>query len=339
MQLVYPLMEFTIPFKLHLKWQILCLKFRISIWLVLLRITLLILLNFFKYILFILPVLISVAFITLLERKILGMVGFRLGPNKTSFSGILQPISDALKLSNKQVNLLSNFSFFFYYLSAFLIFSSTIIIWQCVSSEPSSVSLKYRVLIFMLVLGLNSLNSILAGWSVFSKFSLMGRLRTIAQLISYEPLIYLCLFFFLVLSYSFSFSCLNFVNAFFFVIIVPICFYIWIPSFLAELNRTPYDFSEGESELVRGFNTEFGSSSFTFIFLTEYSNIIFFSFLSSFLFFIGFVYFYFFLIFVYIIWIRSVLPRFRFDKLMTLSWKFYIPFLTLFFLIYLMVLL
>lgn len=268
---------------------------------------------------------------TLLERKLLRLVGYRLGPNKVSFIGIFQPISDAVKLANKQLNYLSNFSFFFYYLSASSILFSSLFIWFCLYREPVPISLKFSLLIFLLVLAFNSFNSIFCGWRTFGKFSLIGRLRTVSQLISYEAVLYICIFFILLLYCVFNFFSFNFFPYFFLSFIVPSCFYIWIPSFLAELNRTPYDFSEGESELVRGFNTEFGSRSFTFIFLSEYGYIVFFSLLTSFLFFWGSFSYFFFISFFFVIWIRSVLPRYRFDKLIILAWKFYLPFLTLFF--------
>lgn len=245
--------------------------------------------------------------------------------------GILQPITDAVKLSNKQINFLTNFSFFFHYLSSFFLIFGSIIIWTTLFCEPSIISYKFRFLVFFIVLGFNSLNVILAGWRTFSKFSLLGRIRSVAQLVSYEASLYLCLFFFLIMNFRFEFYNLNFLPLNFFLFIVPPVAFIWVPSFLAELNRTPYDFSEGERELVRGFNTEFGSSSFTIIFLAEYGNILFFTLLRCFLFFWSFSYYYFFLIFFFVIWIRSVLPRFRFDKLIDLAWKFYIPFLTFFF--------
>lgn len=287
-----------------------------------------------KLILFFLPILVSVAFITLLERKILGIVGYRLGPNKVSLGGLLQPIGDAVKLSNKQLNFLTNFSFRYYYLRASFIFVSTLFIWISFFSSPPSFPLKFSLLLIFLVLSFNSINSIIRGWRTFRKYSLIGRIRTVSQLISYEASLYLC-FFFIVFFYS-SFDIFGFkqevLNWIFFS--TPVCLYLWVPSVLAELNRTPYDFSEGERELVRGFNTEFGSSSFTLIFLAEYSNIIFFCVLTSFLFFSPFAVLFFFLLFFFIIWIRSVLPRFRFDKLINLAWTLFIPFLTIYFIFF-----
>lgn len=279
------------------------------------------------------PALIGVAFLTLLERKVLRIVGFRLGPNKVSFYGIFQPLADAFKLANKRVNLLNNFSFFFYYLSSFFILLMSISLFSCFFVFPSPVFLKYSILIFFFALGFNRFNSILCGWRSFRKFSLIGSIRTVSQLISYEAVLYIC-FFILVISFSrFRFSSMLYMNlSLLFIFAIPV-FYIWIPTFLAELNRTPYDFSEGERELVSGFNTEFGSGCFTLIFLAEYSNIIFFCIISSFLFFFKTLIYPLILIYM-VIWFRSVLPRFRFDKLMSLAWKIFIPFLTFFYLFF-----
>ena len=222
---------------------------------------------------------------TLLERKILRLVGVRLGPNKVSFFGFLQPLGDAAKLINKQNNILANFNFFFYYLSCLLTLGGSLLIWSSFSFSSPLVSFKFSFILLFVVLSVNALLSILAGWRRFSKFSLIGRVRTVSQLVSYESSLYFCLFSVILLIFSFNMSRLSF-------LFVPLCFifmipffFVWVPSFLAELNRTPYDFSEGERELVRGFNTEFGSAGFTFLFLSEYSRIIFFCALSSVIFF------------------------------------------------------
>lgn len=284
-----------------------------------------------KVIFLLLPVLISVAFLTLMERKVLRLVGVRVGPNKVSLGGFLQPIGDAVKLGNKQVNYLSNFSFFFYYFSRVSMFIMGVLSWFVVFRVPSVVMFKYRALVIFLVLGFNSLNAILRGWSTFGKYPLVGRLRTVSQLISYEAVLYLCLFFFIVLFSRFRFNLASFFCFERLRIARPFLLLAWLVAVLAELNRTPYDFSEGERELVSGFNTDFGSLSFTLIFLAEYRMILFFSFFSALIFFKSTLFFFFF--FFFLIWIRSVLPRFRFDKLMMLAWKFLVPFLTFFFVI------
>lgn len=285
--------------------------------------------------LIIIPVLVSIAFLTLLERKFLGLVGLRFGPNKVSASGILQPLTDAFKLANKGINLLLNISFFFYYLSGFFMLFFSLFLWNIIFGINGPVCLKFGLLAFIVVLGLNSFNSIFSGWSTLSKYTLIGRIRTVAQLISYEASLYICLIFPIFIFSTFDLSSLLFCPFDYLLMVIPVSFYIWLPSLLAELNRTPFDFSEGERELVSGFNTDFGSSIFTLTFLSEYSNILFFSAFTYFFFFsIDFTFFL--LIVLFIIWIRAVLPRFRFDKLILLCWKVFIPFLTILFLIFLM---
>lgn len=285
---------------------------------------------------FLICVLVSVAFLTLLERKLLRLIGLRLGPNKISFMGLFQPITDAIKLSNKQINSLSRFFIFFYYISSSLIFFFRLFLWFCYWLNPFFININLRVVIFMLILSFISLNSIFCGWRTFGKYTLLGSLRTVAQLISYESTLYFCLFFFIFFSESLNFHSMNFSSISRIFFLLPFCFYLWLPRILCELNRTPFDFSEGERELVRGFNTDLGSCSFTLIFLSEYSNIIFFSILSSFFFFQNFIFIFSLIFIIFIIWIRSVLPRFRFDKLINLAWTFFIPFLTVYFLSYLM---
>ena len=116
-----------------------------------------------KFLALIVPALLAVAFITLLERKILGLIGIRLGPNKTSIMGVLQPISDALKLSNKQVNFLSNRSYLFYYFRAGFILFRSLLVWSCIFIQPALISWKAPLVVILLALAFNSFNSILAG--------------------------------------------------------------------------------------------------------------------------------------------------------------------------------
>lgn len=288
--------------------------------------------TFFYSILFVLCVLLRVAFLTLLERKILSLVGLRLGPYKVSFLGALQPISDAGKLANKQCNRLRNFSIYFYYVSGISIFVCRVLVWRCFFVNPFFSFHNLRIIFFMLILSLSRINCIARGWRTFGKYTILGRLRSVAQLISYESALYFCLFFFFFFLESFR---LIESSYFFFrrtILIFPFVLYIWLPCFLAELNRSPFDFSEGERELVSGFNTDLGRSSFTLVFLAEYSNILFFCFIRGYIYFFSSYFFFFILFFIFVVWIRSVLPRFRFDKLIAISWTFFIPFLTFYFL-------
>lgn len=279
------------------------------------------------------PVLLAVAFLTLIERKVLGLIGLRLGPYKVSVLGILQPITDALKLSNKQVNILTNFRVLFYYFFSLAILLRAMMLWTTVPLNPSLMISKFRIILILIAIRVSSLSSIFCGWRTFRKYSLLGSVRTLSQLISYEAVLYLCLFmvFFIFERYRTT----SFVGSACTTFFIPICLIVWLPSVLAEINRNPYDFSEGERELVRGYNVEFSSRAFTIIFLAEYSNIIFFSIFTSLIFFTANRITFFVYLFFFIIWIRSVLPRYRFDKLMALCWKFFIPFMTIVFFIYL----
>lgn len=285
----------------------------------------------------ILPVLVSVAFITLAERKILRLTGRRQGPNKVSLQGILQPLADALKLANKSVNTISNFSIAMYYISVIIIFSIALIAWSRAPIFRTTVRWKIRFLVIILILGVSSMKAIIAGWRTYGKYSLIGRMRTVSQIISYESVLYLCILTIIWITKGFNIKEISYQEIIFMLTIFPLIFYFWLPSVLAELNRTPYDFSEGERELVRGFNTEFGSKSFTLIFLREYRNIIFFLLLTITLF-VNQKFFVIFFIFLYainfwVIWIRRTLPRIRFDKFIQKAWKLYIPIMTIFILL------
>lgn len=282
---------------------------------------------FFKHFVIILSLLISVAFLTLLERKVLGIIGVRLGPYKVFLVGLIQPISDALKLALKQDNLISNSSNFMFSLVGLFFIVSSMRLWTVGLLFTKTISLKLDYLFLILVLSLNTLIIMVMGWVSYSKFSLIGSVRSVTQAISYESLFIIVFLVFIIVVGSFSNNYyLNDYNLFF---VFPVSLFFWLISMLAEMGRTPYDFSEGERELVRGFNTEFGSKTFALIFLSEYINIIFFCVLTSVIFFYSLSIFLVSFFIFWVIWIRSVLPRSRFDFLMGLAWKFLIPYFTL----------
>lgn len=280
------------------------------------------------------PVLLAVAFITLAERKVLRITGFRQGPNKVSLQGILQPIGDALKLANKSHNEMSNYHLVVYYLSVIIIIFCSVMIWSCLSLPNPIIGWKFSMLTIIIIIAISSIKAIISGWRTYGKYPLIGSMRTVSQIISYESVIYLCLLTVIWIVKSFSIEEIFCQDIKIILTVIPLSMIIWMPSVIAELNRTPYDFSEGERELVRGFNTEFGSRSFTLIFLREYRNIIFFIIITTFIFMITDLWITNIIIFsiinFWIIWVRRTLPRMRFDKFIEKAWKFYIPLITCF---------
>nr|APX40290.1 NADH dehydrogenase subunit 1 [Chrysolina rufoaenea] len=276
-------------------------------------------------------VLVGVAFLTLMERKVLGYIQIRKGPNKLGIFGLVQPFSDAIKLFTKEQTypLMSNFNL--YYSSPLINLFLALLIWICIPFVTVNLSFNLSLLFFLCISSLSVYTIMLAGWSSNSNYSLLGSLRSVAQTISYEVSLVLIL-----LSFLFMILSVNLVDlmkfqeyVWFIFLMFPLCM-VWLVSSLAETNRTPFDFAEGESELVSGFNVEYSSAGFAMIFLAEYSNILFMSILSCFLFLGGdIIYMLFFiklgiLAFIWI-WVRGTLPRFRYDKLMYLAWKSYLP--------------
>nr|YP_010882127.1 NADH dehydrogenase subunit 1 [Sungaya inexpectata]WID87028.1 NADH dehydrogenase subunit 1 [Sungaya inexpectata] len=287
--------------------------------------------SLFCLFLLILFVLVGVAFFTLLERSVLGYIQIRKGPNSVSFLGILQPFSDAIKLFTKE-NITPSFSNFFpYYFSPVFNLFLSLIIWFIIPYFSIIFNYGLGIMFFLCCASLNVYSIMIAGWSSNSNYAMLGGLRSVAQSISYEVSLFLILlsFIFLVGSYCLiDFYYFQYFGWYFFFVF-PLCFCLF-SSFLADTNRTPFDFAEGESELVSGFNVEYSSGGFILIFLSEYSMILFMSLFSvivffgcdvfSFLFFCKMIFFSF-----LFIWIRGTLPRFRYDKLMYLAWSCYLP--------------
>nr|ARH54454.1 NADH dehydrogenase subunit 1 [Lissodema cursor] len=276
-------------------------------------------------------ILVGVAFLTLLERKVLGYIQLRKGPNKTGLMGVLQPFSDAIKLFSKEqaFPFMSNMNI--YYFSPIMNFMISLILWLSVPFFSFFLSFNLSVLFFLSVSSLSVYTIMMAGWSSNSSYSLLGSLRSIAQTISYEVSLSLIIMSFIYLIMSF-----NLMSFFKFQQFMWMCFLslplvlMWVISSLAETNRTPFDFAEGESELVSGFNVEYSSGGFALIFLAEYASILFMSMICVLLFMGGNIYSFMFFLKISIlsffwIWVRGTLPRFRYDKLMYLAWKSFLP--------------
>nr|APT41530.1 NADH dehydrogenase subunit 1 [Pressatia choti] len=276
-------------------------------------------------------VMIGVAFLTLLERKVLGYVQIRKGPNKLGYMGILQPFSDAIKLFTKEQTypLISNY--LMYYFSPIFSLFLALLVWMCIPYWVKMYSFNLGIIFFFSCISLGVYTVMLAGWSSNSNYALLGGLRAVAQTISYEVSLILLILSFILLINSFSFF--GFMkmqqNIWFIILSLPLGLML-LTSLLAETNRTPFDFAEGESELVSGFNVEYSSGGFALIFLAEYAMILFMSMLFILMFMgvnIFSLMFYLELVILsYIfIWVRGTLPRYRYDKLMYLVWKSYLP--------------
>nr|QNE85477.1 NADH dehydrogenase subunit 1 [Haematobosca stimulans] len=277
-------------------------------------------------------VLVSVAFLTLLERKVLGYIQIRKGPNKVGIMGIPQPFCDAIKLFTKEQTypLLSNY--ISYYFSPIFSLFLSLLVWMCMPMFIKLFSFNLGLLFFLCCTSLGVYTVMIAGWSSNSNYALLGGLRAVAQTISYEVSLALVLlsFVFLIGGYNMLMFYKFQMFIWFLFLMFPMAL-VWFSISLAETNRTPFDFAEGESELVSGFNVEYSSGGFALIFLAEYASILFMSMLFclmflgsdvfSFLFYIKLT----FVSFMFI-WVRGTLPRFRYDKLMYLAWKSFLPF-------------
>nr|YP_009349791.1 NADH dehydrogenase subunit 1 [Hexacentrus japonicus]AQM39836.1 NADH dehydrogenase subunit 1 [Hexacentrus japonicus] len=282
-------------------------------------------------ILLIICVLVGVAFLTLLERKVLGYIQIRKGPNKVGFVGLPQPFADAIKLFTKESVNPSVSNYFLYYFSPVVSLFLALLGWMIYPFINVLFSFNLGLLFFLACTSMGVYSVMIAGWSSNSNYALLGGMRAVSQTISYEVSLALILlsFVFLVEGYNLM-SFLFYQEYVWFLFLTFPLMLAWFASCLAETNRTPFDFAEGESELVSGFNVEYSSGGFALIFLAEYASILFMSMLScllflgadmiSFLFFIKLAG----LAFLFI-WVRGTLPRFRYDKLMYLAWSSYLP--------------
>lgn len=283
------------------------------------------------YLILVLGVLVGVAFFTLFERKILGYIQLRKGPNKVGYWGLAQPFRDALKLFRKEQALPYISNYLLYYFSPVFMMIISLTLWILIPFYFFFLDFAYSFLFFLCFSRFSVYGVIIAGWSSNRVFSFLGRLRSIAQTISYEVRLAIILFSFLLVIRDFNLIKFSFMQDYIwlFFLIFPLSLIVLV-SLLAETNRSPFDLTEGESELVSGFNVEYRGGRFALIFLAEYIRILFISIMFSLIIVGGDYYslvFYFKILFLGFlwIWIRGRFPRFRYDKLINLAWTRYLP--------------
>lgn len=299
--------------------------------------------NILSILIIIIPLLISVAYFTLAERKILGAIHRRRGPNVVGVYGLLQPLSDGFKLFIKETVFPSSANQFIFIISPMLTFIVSLMGWAIIPFGKYSVLSEFNlgVLYLLAMSSIGVYGIVMSGWSSNSKYAFLGALRSTAQMVSYEVSIGFIITTLAICCGSFNLNAIiEFQsNAWFVTVFFPL-FLMFFACGLAETNRHPFDLPEAEAELVSGYNVEYSAMGFALFSLGEYANMLLMSVLCVILFFGGWQpvlevlsfipgYFWFalkisFFVILYI-WIRAALPRFRYDQLMSLGWKIFLP--------------
>jgi NADH-quinone oxidoreductase subunit H len=301
--------------------------------------------NLLKILGIVIPLLISIAYLTIAERKLLGSIQRRKGPNVVGFLGLLQPFADGLKLFSKETILPKDASVYVFIMAPLITFILSLIGWSVIPlSDTVLISdINLGVLYLFSISSLGVYGIILAGWSSNSKYPFLGSLRSAAQMISYEVSIGLIIVNVCLCAGSFNLSTIVMAqkNIWFVFPLFPV-FVLFYISMLAETNRHPFDLPEAESELVSGYNVEYSAVTFALFFLGEYANILLMSAFSSLLFLGGWLPLFdippfnllpgsFWLsvkiLFsvLFFIMARAALPRYRYDQLMSIGWKSILP--------------
>nr|YP_010688222.1 NADH dehydrogenase subunit 1 [Pillucina pisidium (Dunker, 1860)]WBR65416.1 NADH dehydrogenase subunit 1 [Pillucina pisidium (Dunker, 1860)] len=298
-------------------------------------VTLMIWYGFVSFVVTFLVVMGGVAFFTLLERKFLGYFQMRLGPNKVGYKGVPQPIADAMKLFLKEFLLPHSSNKFAFMVGPSLMLVLCIGVWVLYPVLFSSVYYLWSFLLFVCISSSGVYGVIAVGWASNSKYAYLGCVRAVAQFISYEVVMVMIILVSMLCIESFSMGVFNKVGLWGFFVFTPM-FFMWALSLLAETNRAPFDFVEGESELVSGFNVEYGGVGFAMIFIAEYSMILFMGVMTGVIYFGGVGSGVFFSVMLvlgmssFVVLCRGGLPRFRYDLLMMLTWKYLLPIVLVF---------
>jgi NADH-quinone oxidoreductase subunit H len=293
----------------------------------------------------ILPLLIGVAYFTLAERKIMAAMQRRKGPNVVGLFGLLQPLADGLKLLLKETILPNNANTLLFISAPVLTFMLSLIGWAVIPFDYGAVlsDINIGILYLFAISSLGVYGIIISGWASNSRYSFLGALRSAAQMVSYEVSIGLIIIAVILCSGSLNLTKIVLAqeNIWYVIPLFP-AFLMFFISALAETNRSPFDLPEAEAELVSGYNTEYSAMGFALFFLGEYANMLLMSSMCVILFFGGWLpigpYFIFkiipgylwfgikIILFVFLfIWVRAAFPRYRYDQLMRLGWKIFLP--------------
>ncbi len=299
-----------------------------------------------KIVAIVLPMLIAVAYLTFVERKVIGYMQVRLGPNRVGPKGLLQPIADALKLMTKEIVIPTGANKVLFLMAPILSIMPALAAWAVIPFDPDLVlaNVDAGLLYVMAITSMGVYGVIIAGWASNSKYAFLGSMRSAAQIVSYEIAMGFALVGVLMMAHTLNLGEIvrkqegawgllswNFVPLF------PM-FLVYLISGVAETNRSPFDVAEGESEIVAGFHVEYSGMAFAVFFLAEYANMILIATMTSIMFLggwlspvpflpngfpwlamkVAFVLFLF-------LWFRATFPRYRYDQIMRLGWKVFIP--------------
>ncbi len=302
-----------------------------------------------KIVAIILPIIVSVAYLTYAERKVIGAIQLRIGPNRVGPMGLLQPIADTLKLMLKEVLHPTEASTFLFFIAPVISITAALVAWAVIpfSAELVLADIDAGLMFVLAATSLGVYGVIIAGWASNSKYALLGCLRSAAQIVSYEIAMGFALVTVLMASGSLNLSAIvegqsgpTFLSWY----LVPLfpMFVVYLISGIAETNRAPFDVAEGESEIVAGFHVEYSGMGFAIFFLAEYANMILISALTATMFLGGWLPPFDFAPFTWIpgivwlvikicmvlftfLWFRATFPRYRYDQIMRLGWKVFIP--------------
>lgn len=305
-----------------------------------------ILLNFLEVLIVLVPILLAVAFMTIIERKVMGSMQRRVGPNKVGYYGVLQPFADALKLVVKETVIPEHATKSLFFLAPVITLIFSLLGWAVIpfGAGMTISDFSLGILYTLAISSIGIYGVLFAGWSANSKYAFLGSLRSTAQMISYELILSSAILTVILLTGSFNFTTIieSQESIWFIIPLLPV-FIIFFISVLAETNRTPFDLPEAESELVAGFMTEHSGIVFVFFFLGEYCSIVLMSSLSAILFLGGYNMTELFInesfinlqsiilglktcIFCFLfVWTRATLPRLRYDQLIVFCWTGMLP--------------